>query len=576
MKRTEGTASRLPSTDVRQLDLEQATVEFDRRWQQSLLRPLALSVMMGCVVTAATYVFVVLVDSFTEGLANVIIVCSVLAALTACVVDALTYDAGRDIAARAKFRVMEPVGWILALRIGLWIVGGDMPSLVLLLTDPLPSIFNGVFVAGILLVLLSWVAATVLNRSLLALALQEDEVDHITRAYGSLSAAVENTLRSDRKAMLDRFIAAWIAIGILIIILVAGTQVELPDGQSGPARPTIRAQNIHPRAIVSMIVYFFCGFLVVGQSHLVALRARWALDGLAVDRRRFRSWMMYVVGLLAAVALITSLVPIGETVLLFRALMAVATVVMAFMRLVLGALGWLLNLVNRGSTGEGSADLAPMEMPELLPEEEEEAAQTIPNFQNAPEVVFWVLVSVAALIGVYHLLAARGFNWSWILERLRALLGQFQSALDAGVRAVRTLISETTGLNLAGKEAWERKAPANMTMDQRVQFAYLSLLDRTAQLGFGRRASETPRRYGPRLANELDRIAAEERERLIAEAESEGRAPPAPEENKAPDVEGVTQSFYRARYSPEAAASSDLNRIQALLRRVQSLWGRRE
>ncbi len=285
-----------------------------------LLRPLLLTLMLGCVVTAVTYAFVVLIPAFTTSIANTIILCSALAALTACIAGAQTWDASRDLVARFKFRIMEPVGWALILRLGLWFITGGMPPAGMIVRQPLTAFFDGPFIAGGLIVLLIWLVAEFLNRSLLALSLQADEVSHIARAYGRLSDTVENTLRSDRRAMLDRFIAVWISIGIVVIVLAAGSQIRPIEGEGFL---TIHAQNIHPRAIVSTIVYFFAGFLLIGQAHLVALRARWALDGVAVDERRFQNWMLYVVGAVGLVAFITSLVPIGDTILLFRAIMAV-------------------------------------------------------------------------------------------------------------------------------------------------------------------------------------------------------------------------------------------------------------
>ncbi len=563
----------IPVEDVRQPDLELTTVEFDRQWQHSLLRPALLTLMLGCVVTAGTYVFVVLLDGFTESMANVIVAACVAAALTACAMGALTWQAGKDVAERLKFRIGEPLIWIVVLRIGLWLATRSTPPLGLLVREPITTVFDASFIVGAILVFLVWGAAAAMNRMLLVLSLQPDEVDHIARAYGRLSEPVENTLRSDRRAQLDRFIALWIGLGILVIVLAAGSQVRPTEGEG---LLTIRSQLIHPRAIVSTVIYFFAGFLVIGQARLVALRARWALDGLAVDEGRFRNWMAYVVAFVAVVGLITSLVPIGDTILLFRALQAVWQVAMAFMFLLLRGLGWLVGLFASGDSGPGEAPApAAFEMPETL--QPEEAPLPVEGQSDLiPHILFWSAVGIAALIGGYHLLAARGFDWTWLRARLAMLLGLFRRTVSAGAGFLVNVINRVAGIDVQPRQSSTRQAVQGMSLDEQVQFTYLSVLDEAAEQGAGRKPSETPRRYAPRLSQAL----AEDEARQAQDEPNGGTAPDGREEDAQPstrpppDVGGLTDAFYRARYSFESVAPRDVTLAEQVLRRIRALWRR--
>lgn len=563
----------IPVEDVRQSDLELTTVEFDRQWQHSLLRPALLTLMMGCVVTAGTYVFVVLLDGFTESMANVIVAACGAAALTACAMGALTWQAGKEVAERLKFRIGEPLIWIVILRIGLWLVTRSTPPLGLLVREPITTVFDASFIAGAILVLLVWGAAEAMNRMLMALSLRPDEVDHIARAYGRLSEPVENTLRSDRRAQLDRFIALWIGLGILVIVLAAGSQVRPTEGEG---LLTIRAQLIHPRAIVSTIIYFFAGFLVIGQARLVALRARWALDGLAVDEGRFRNWMAYVVMFVAVVGLITSLVPIGDTILLLRALQAVWQVAMAFMFLLLRGLGWLVGLFASGDSGPGEAPApAAFEMPETF-QPEEAPLPAGGQSDLVPHILFWSAVGIAALIGGYHLLAARGFDWTWLRARLAMLLGLFRRTISAGAGFLVNVVNRVAGLDVQPRQSTTRQAAQGMSLDEQVQFTYLSVLDEAAERGTGRKPSETPRRYAPRLSQAL----AEAEVRQVQDESNGGTDPDGredvtqPSTRPPPDVDGLTDAFYRARYSFESVDARDVTLAEQVLRRIRALWRR--
>lgn len=561
----------IPVEDVRQPDLELTTVEFDRQWQHSLLRPILLTLMLGCVVTACTYVFVVLLDGFTESMANVIVAVCSAAALTACVMGALTWQADREVSERLKFRIGEPLIWIVILRIGLWLVTRSTPSVGLLVREPITAVFDAAFIVGAILVLLVWGAAESMNRMLMVLSLQPDEVDHIARAYGRLSDPVENTLRSDRRAQLDRFIALWVGLGILVIVLAAGSQVRPTEGEG---LLTIRSQLIHPRAIVSTIIYFFAGFLVIGQSRLVALRARWALDGLAVDEGRFRNWMVYVVGFVAVVGLITSLVPIGDSILLLKALQALWQVLMAFMFLLLRGFGWLVGLfVREGSEASEPPAPAALEMPQPL--QVEEVPETAVNEFNIGEIVFYVAAAIAGLIMGYHLLAARGFNWEWVVARLGLLFGLFRRTVGAGVGFLANVVSRVAGIDVQPRTSSARQAAQGMSLDEQVQFAYLSVLDEAAERGAGRRPSETPRRYAPRLSQALDEARAQQTAEAAADEAGpvDGEAHPQPS-GPPPDVGGLTDAYYKARYSSVSADQGDVNLAEQVLRRVRAWWRR--
>ncbi len=568
--------STIPVEDVRQPELELTTAEFDRQWQHSLLRPILLTLMLGCVVTAGTYVFVVLIDGFTEAMANIIVVVCSAAALTACATGALTWQAGKGNSERLRFRIAEPLGWIVILRTWLWLVG-SAPTLGYLVREPITAVFDATFVAGAILVLLVWSAAEAMNRMLLVLSLQADEVDHIARAYGRLSEPVENTLRGDRRAQLDRFIALWIGLGILMIVLAAGSQVRPTEGEGFL---TIRSQLIHPRAIVSTIIYFFAGFLVIGQARLVALRARWALDGLAVDEGRFRNWMAYVVAFVAVVGLITSLVPIGDTILLFKAIQAVGQVLADFMVLLLHIFGWLASLLVREGSGASEPPVpAAMEMPQLI--EDEMVPEAGGDGFNLAQWVFFGAAGVSGLIMVYHLLAARGLDWARLIARFGMFLGLFRWTVGAGVEFLINVVNRVTGIDVQPRQSSVRQAAQGMSLDEQVQFTYLSVLDEAAERGAGRKPSETPRRYAPRLA----RMLAEDTAAQQAQQEFEGQDGESKPENGSeqavkpsteptPDVGGLTDAFYRARYSSESVNQRDVTLAEQVLRRIRALWRR--
>ena len=198
-----------------------------------------------------------------------------------------------------------------------------------------------------------------------------------------------------------------------------------------------------------------------------------------------------------------------------------------------------------------------------------------------PHILFWSAVGIAALIGGYHLLAARGFDWTWLRARLAMLLGLFRRTVSAGAGFLVNVVNRIAGLDVQPRQFSTRQAAQGMSLDEQVQFNYLSVLDEAAARGAGRKPSETPRRYAPRLAQTL----AEDTAVQQAQQEMEGQNGESKPENGSdravkpsteltPDVGGLTDAFYRARYSSESVDQRDVTLAEQVLRRIRTLWQR--
>lgn len=542
---------------VREQDRGATTIAFDRQWVQSAWRPLLITLLVGCLLTVASQILLeVGPGTFPLRGVNLLIAMGAGAAFTACLVGATAVLSDRHELRKLYMRLVEPVAWIVLFRLLSWGILGTMPSFSLLLFQPLEAIFDGLFVAGIILILLGWTIAHVMNGTFLAMALQPDEVSHITRAYGSLGDTVENTMRSDRRALLDRFTTLWIALGIILLVLATGVRVR-PRAEGFV---TILSTEFPPRVMMSMILYFFSGFLLMGQARLMTLRARWAMDGLAVEDRHFGAWNMRVLAFVGATAFAASVIPVGETTMLATILMFLINAIRVLAGMVLLAISTLLSLLFRrgGNESAGEAQNAPME---FIPPEEVLAEET---GSGLPEFLLWILGGLILFLVIRQLLAARGASLAWFLARLREFLarlwtfcGLLLDNIDMAARQVMRVLTGQEPLGNRRPRRRGRRLPRNASPDEQVMYAYLETLDLASEQGVGRRQAETPMTYGPRLASYLEDQRTEET------AEEERL-----------DVEGLTDAFLKAKYAPAAVAPQEARAARGFLARIRSLFSR--
>ncbi len=544
--------------NIREEDLGTTTESLDRAWIQSFYRPLLLGLLMGCFLLGLTH----LISHFApaslprrDGL--FITLFGTIASLNGCLVAGIVATSKRDFRRKIIVRIAEPLGWLIAFRLVSWAMNRSWPPLMELFLNPFGTLLDVPFVLACVFIPLAWVLAIAMNKILLDMALQPDEVSYIQRAYGKLSDPVENTLRSNRRAMLDRFITMWISLGMCQLLFVAvksfAVGLQADDGD-GPRKLSslisiLQAPAGIPENYIALLGYFFLGFLVVGQARFVALRTRWALDGLAVDNSRFRSWNHQVAALVALPGLVSAFFILGETRQIKDIIDWIVRGVVRVSSYLLVFIAWLLSLLPQGEVVE--EDVAFNIQPPLeLAEEEPAAAESA---VSVPDWIFWIFAALVLLFVVDRLWGSRTYTWTWLLQRLREIWGRFRRGLEEAVYQIRATLTGEDEI-MAGPPGMRRRRQRHQgELDEAVMYAYLSSLDEAAEHGVARRESESPLDYQPRLQALLTAQTTEE----------EG----------APDTAGITKAFLKAKYALPSVNDDEVRTSRTFLERLKGLLG---
>ncbi len=529
---------------------EATTALSDQAWLLSLWRPVLISILSGCLVVA----FVAFVRRFVPELPAVytqlLVVLGLGAALIGCISTTWLAQPGQRAKRSVAYRAAE-LALILAItRVGIWAATGTWPGFELILR-PLDALLDGYFIVGAFAVLMAWIMATAFTNDMLGMALRADDL-YMARTYTDRWQDTARPVYTDRPAILRGFTGRWVIGGIFLVLLAAGSHIDRP--QPGFFLPVMQ-QNVDRGVILSVIVYFMTGLVLISQGQLALLRARWTLQKTPSAPNVLRNWPFYVLILIVVVGVIAALLPLGGTFHLARIITAVfEAIYLAIFSIFRFFLSLFLLLASLFGGGEEEVIApTPEPLPQFTPEAPPPPPVQIPPWAGG--TVFWIAAALVLGYAAYIYFSGKGVNFDWLRRLWEMLRDRWASVTDAyeqwQVSRVRITGEEeggATGKRGGGLLSW--LGNRNLSPEQQVRYYYLSLLEQADEAGHPRRQSETPLQYGPRLAAE---IAQEDEDRAA--------------------IDALTESFVGVRYAHTPVQAEDLpplrrwwDRLKRLLR----------
>ena len=422
------------------------------------------------------------------------------------------------------------------------------------LYDPL-SIFDLPFIMAIVVGLVVGLLAHLIMRDLFELEPRTHE-----RAASSAEErlALLAMAKQDRASALIRISSRFVFGGALLLLALGIEAVDI-ERIGAPAHP------ISTLSSMAALVYFVSGFLLYSQARLALLRARWRIDNARVDAKLPQRWTRLSWLIVGGVVVVAALLPrsyglgllatLQQSLGLLGYLIVLIGYVLTSVLSLLAVLPILLLslLTGRNGTPNPIDPIPPLAPPPPLPA----TVQAEPRLWAA--LLFWscmVLLAVYAVgivlqrnPGLMRALTSRG-PLAWLLARLSELFRDTRVWAEQATDRARQLLSRRVALPALRTHALRlsRLAPREL-----IRYFYRSTLQRAANGGLPRRASQTPYEYRAALTQRLP------------EAE--------------PDIAELTETFVRAEYSPRPVDAGDAQRARRpwdrLRRRMRALAGDR-
>lgn len=520
----------------------------DRPWLTSLWRPFLITVLAGCLVVAFVAFVRRLVPELPAIYTQLLVVIGLITAVIGCVSTTWLAQPRQRSSRTAGYRVAEFVFILVFTRIAIWAATGSWPGFDLILR-PLDALLDGYFVVGMIAVMLAWIMATAMTEDMIGMGLRPDDI-YMARTYTDKWQDTARPVYTDRPAILRRFTGRWVAGGVLLVIMAAGSRFAAP--RPGFFLPII-GQNIDRAVIIAAIVYFLAGLALISQGQLALLRARWTLQKTPSAPGVLQNWPIYALVLILLVGGIAALMPLGGTFHLALILSTIIEVsywlVMQFFGLIVGLFLLLASLFAGAEQPQETPTPAPT--PVMTPEPMAEPPPALPPWTGG--TIFWIVAALLLGYVAYIYFGGRGFTFGWlhqlwamIVARWRQMAGAYRQWQATHVRNLSAEGDTQAGRRRRRLLSW--LGYRGLDADAQVRYYYLSLLEEAEQAGHPRRAAETPSDYAPRLAYE------------IRETDVDGEA-----------IYALTDAFVRVRYAKGHFDAEDASRLRALWNQLRRL-----
>ena len=414
------------------------------------------------------------------------------------------------------------------------------------LRDP-GAIFSFAFVADVVVLLTVWWVVFACTQRLNQLRVQEGEI--VERAENRYSQMFEDNWRSyDHQAPLRQLGQFYLWGGVFLVVVSALASIGTAQFLSidalgqliGFQRPSLHL------VLANVLLYFVLGLVLIGEAQFVRQRTLWRLDHLAMPAEIASRWVSSVVGVVLIATIVALILPTSYAMTLGELISYVVYIAVEVVGFVVAGIFYLLFLISRlfPHTTGGTQPPAPALAPHFP------AATTSPGgaspFDAIRSLIFW-LVALGIL--------AYSLSVLWRRRGPRVGVGALLRVLRVPIAILRWLVRI---IGIAGRQvghavvsivpALFRHVPtappaafrfvslSKMGPRERVEYFYLSLCERAAQLGHPRPPGVTPAEYETMLRESLPIVD--------------------------PELSQVTEAFVEARYGPHPTTQSRVSAVR--------------
>lgn len=468
---------------------------------------------------------------------------------------------------QTAFRITELIAFGVIFRLGTWWLFGqptDQETLLEYLKNPL-LIFDGRFFGVFLMAFFGWSVVTRLMVYFEHLGVDAAEFSFFT-APRSEREQNARPVSIDRSIIFGDLFRFWAFGGIFMTVMIALNTLQLD-------KITVRGNLLRSQAAVPLpllllaLIYLGSGFLMLSQARLSTYSARWLMNGTPPNHSVERVWYRTGLQRLAVILLLASLLPIGSTFPLLRALLfimrgistAVGVVLLLFQRL----LAFLMSLFPAGTAPP--AEPIPPSIPTLFPLPTPPPPPVIPPPNDGVpliSILFWIVMIIIAVESILFFLNTRGFSvpsslTGRIIAAVQGMWRRWQAewALRQALLAELAHIETPSVPTIKARPRWSLwRRPLrydHLPPRLRIRLFFMTLLQMAQGVGLARQAAESPAEYGRRLDNAL--ISEEEPiNTLTALFESARYAITDLEEAEAQSAEAAWETLKKAlkNYSP--------------------------
>jgi hypothetical protein len=455
-----------------------------QRWVHSILVSLMLLLMVVSIIQLGEYIF----PSWNG---DYLIWLSLFVSIEAQYSKRML-DHRADFKEKVLYRLAEWVVLIVGIKLLIYLMRGFGSFLTDLKTwsdDFLMTFFSGEYLFSLVVILSVWTLATFLSTQLY----------HLEGEQKLLEIERESRMTIFRKEVRDSLAATILVIGLLMTI--GATFILLNDRHRG-----IESSG-SPFKMMHVLVFFILGLVLLSLTQFSILRVRWFLDRVPIQNNLVLRWVVFSLGLLLFVAMVSFVLPTRYStsaleflnVLLSIVLWILWGIAVLFTLPLVYLLSLIFRLMGRSEDQvEGLQSIVPK-----MPEQPGPAHSGWGDWIK--DLLFW---SIFLLIIIFSLITILRQNQSimnklhnqriitWLRRLFLALFGFFTES-KIKIQAVIQEQRERFQSRGRGSQFSLGKFinPHRLSPRDQVIFYYLALIRRGQEHGIPRAPTQTPDEY---------------------------------------------------------------------------------
>lgn len=458
------------------------------------------------------------------------------------------------------YRAAELLIFIILVRLLTWGFTSSWPNLEMwqsFLFEPLLIFADGFFLVNAIAVLVVWQMTIQITYLFTDLALDRAEAAYYAVVFDKHQFDTRPNI-IDRGRLVAAFLHQWLFGGLILVICAALSTFDLLEPAAGRSIFSIGRLPLPRQLLLSLLLYFLAGFLLLSQGRLALLNARWLINGVQKNEQLERSWYRFSLRLLALVAFVAALLPLGSTIALGQIVAAiiegVTAVIALIIALFIGLLSFLFPAPNQPVEAYPTPSAEPLIFP--TPSAPTETSETLRIIGSS---AFWAVAIVMTVVAFLFFLRERGVSvnkemwrqwWTAVSQWWRNLRQTMSRQLTTARQAIQSRRPHPDKQQPRQHTARRFIRLNALSPRDQLRYFYLSTLERAGQRGVARQESETPLEFAQDLKENWP------------DAEV--------------DVETLTDAFLRAQYSPQPIAAEQVNPVKEHWKRLRARLRRRQ
>lgn len=398
--------------------------------------------------------------------------------------------------------------------------------------------------------------------------------DQFSEDEALLRADIDTGQSEERNELRSRLANQVILGGAVMSGLIAW--IYLDGGLPWRSHPQVQV------GLIALLGYFIASLVLLSLTHFAILRVYWIVNKIPISDNLTWRWASLSLLVIGGLGLIALLLPTGYSAPILRFIELLLSVIIGIFQIILFLLGLPVVLLIRWLMQVFGSQQTLPEIPQLEPEVIILTGQTpdepTSGLSLLKAILLWGGLLVMAILAftVYLRDHPEYLRWMkgkrlvvWLAGVWIAWLAWLQGVRHSAVGMIRDGWQRLQAGNYSssalrvGRIINPRRLPAR----QQIQFYYLAMLRRAAEIGMPRAPAQTPQEYESRLVEFLHARMVDQQQGGASFADQ----PEAVQDPQAvlEEVSGLTRQFHEARYSQHEISLGQVNLVRRYWDRIR-------